>query len=50
MKNDVFQSFDSIEAFCCTRDHNSPQNWALQHFQKVLSLDIGDTEQDTVGP
>jgi len=32
------------------RGHNPPQNWVLQHFEEVLSLNIGNAEQDTVGP
>ena len=27
-------------------DHNPPENGVLQHFQQVLSLNIGDTELD----
>ena len=32
------------------KGHNPPKNWDLQHFQEVPSLNIGDIEQDTVGP
>ena len=28
------------------RGHNPPKNGVLQHFQQVLSLNIGDTELD----
>ena len=28
------------------RSHNPPENGILQHFQQVLSLNIGDTELD----
>ena len=28
------------------RGHNPPENGVLQHFQQVLSLNIGDTELD----
>jgi len=29
---------------------NPPQDSVLQHFQDVLLLNIGNTEQNTVGP
>ena len=43
MKNDVFQIFDSIGAFGggALRGHNPPEDGVLQHFQEVLSLNIG---------
>ena len=53
MKNDVSQIFDSIGTFVeggGDQGQKPPQNWVLQDFQEVLSLNIGDTEQDTVGP
>jgi len=31
------------------RDHNPPENWVLQNFKEVFSLNIRDTELDTVG-
>ena len=37
---------DSIGAFGGIRGHNPPENGVLQHFQQVLSLNIGDTELD----
>jgi len=50
MKNYVFQIFDSCGAFWGgIRGHDPPQNGFVQHFQD-LSLNIGDAEQDTVGP
>jgi len=30
--------------------HNLPEDGVLQHVQDVLSLNIGDIEQDAVGP
>jgi len=52
MENDVSQIFDSIGAFAEgeIRDHNPPENGALPHFQRVLSLNIGYTEEDAAGP
>ena len=46
MKNDVFQVFDSIGAFGGMGGHNPLENGVLQNFQKVLSLNIDDTELD----
>ena len=43
MQNVVFQIFDSIS-------HDPPEDEVLQHFQEVLSLNIGGNEQDAVGP
>ena len=43
MKNDVHQNFDSIGVFGGggIRGHNPPEDRVLQHFQEVLSLNIG---------
>ena len=49
MKSDVFQIVDSIGAFGGIRGHNPPENEVLQHFQQVLSLNIGDTERGRFG-
>ena len=48
MADDVFQLFHLIDAVGGegVSGHNPPRNY----FQELLSLNIGDTEQDTVGP
>jgi len=50
MRNDALQTFDTMGALGGLRGHNPPEDGVFQHFQRVISLYIGDTEQYAVGP